>query len=87
VQAPTLTQSGWLHLWQLVRQKMSLNLMRRLQLGLMGLQLDFPNRDLPFQFAIPTFKPPRRLARNKQGTSGDQREKRTIPDIEPIKPE
>jgi hypothetical protein len=52
-----------------------------------GLQLDFPNRDLPFQFAIPTFKPPRRLARNKQGTSGDQREKRTIPDIEPIKPE
>jgi hypothetical protein len=51
----------------------------------MGIQLDSSNRDLPFQFAIPPFKPPLRLARNMQGTSGDQREKRTIPNIEPIR--
>jgi hypothetical protein len=51
----------------------------------MGLQLDFADRDLPFQLAIPAFKPPLRLARNKKGNSGDQREKCAAPDIEPIK--
>jgi hypothetical protein len=61
------------------------NLMRRFQLGFMGLQFDSPDRDLPFQFAIPPFKPPLRLAQNKEGNSGDQREERAIPDIGPIK--
>src|ERR1017187_8268972 len=68
-----------------MRQKMSLNLMRRLQLGFMGLQLDLPHRDLVFQLTIPLFKPRPRLPRNKENNSDDKREKRATPDIGPIK--
>src|ERR1035437_5371245 len=82
---PRARNLEWLHLRQLMRQKMNLNLMRRLQLGFMGLQLDLPHRDLVFQLTIPLFKPRPRLPRNKENNSDDKREKRATPDRGPIK--
>jgi len=63
---------------------MRLNLMRCLQLSFVGQQRDLPGRNLLFQLAIPPLKPRPRLSRDKQGDSGHQREKRAVPDIDPI---
>src|ERR1035438_5573810 len=82
---PRARNLEWLHLRQLMRQKMHLNLMRRLQLGFMGLQLELAYRDLVFQLTIPLFKPRPRLPRNRHSNSDDKREKRATPDIGPIK--
>lgn len=82
---PRARDLEWLHLRQFMRQKMYLNLMCRLQLGFMGLQLDLTHRDLVFQLTIPFFKPRLRLPRNKESNSYDKREKRATPDIGPIK--
>jgi hypothetical protein len=67
-----------------MRQKMRLNLMRRLQLGFVRLQLEVADCDLPFQLAIPPFKPRPGLSRQKESHPGDQREKRAAFDIGPI---